>query len=80
MSTAKITGNVDPLNEGNYGRIARKAGLHPSHVSRVVRGVRGVSMRIAERIADAAGVTLDDLRRHIVASKAKSKRTRKAAA
>lgn len=55
------------LIAGNYGRIARLAGLAPSHVSRVIRGVRGVSFIVAQRVADAAGVTLDELRSHIAA-------------
>jgi transcriptional regulator with XRE-family HTH domain len=50
------------LGPGNYRRIARGAGLTHQHVSRVLRGQRGASLAAASRIADAAGVTLDDLR------------------
>jgi hypothetical protein len=64
------------LGPGNYRRIALRAGLSNFHVSRVLRGSRGCSFDIACRIADAAGVTMDDLRRW-VAPTASQRRTRK---
>src|SRR5215207_3587791 len=56
------------LGRGNYGPIARKAELETAHVSRVLRGMRGVSLVVASRIADAAGVSLDELRAFIEAT------------
>ena len=54
-------GPFDKLGPGNYHRIAREAGLTAAHVSRILRAVRGVSLPVAERIAQAAGVTLGEL-------------------
>lgn len=51
------------LGSGNYSDIARdaKPTLSVSHVSRVLRGLSKPSLDVARRIANAAGVTLDDL-------------------
>lgn len=65
------------LEEGNYRRISRGAGLTPQYISRVLRGKRGCSFRSAMSIADAAGVTVDELRAFI-ATRTKT-RKRKAA-
>lgn len=56
------------LGPGNYGRIARLSGTSPEHVSRVCRGLRGTSLIAAHRIAEAAGVTLDELYRYVSTS------------
>lgn len=50
------------LGTGNYSELARRTGLTPQHVSRVLRGVSGISFWTATRIADAAGVSMNDLR------------------
>lgn len=55
------------LEPGNYRSIARGAGLTPQHVSRVLRGMKGTSLHVAARIAEAAGVTLDELHAFITA-------------
>lgn len=49
------------LTMGNRRRLARGAGLTSGFTSRVFSGKRGTSIVTAKRIADAAGVTLDDL-------------------
>jgi hypothetical protein len=59
---------LDQLLPGNHSRIALAAGLSTEHTSRVLRGVRGCSLRVAVRIAAAAGVSLDQLWNHIAAS------------
>lgn len=56
------------LGRGNYRSIARRAGLSVQHVSRTLRGERGASFHVAARIAKAAGVTLDEMHRYIMAS------------
>lgn len=53
------------LGPGNYRRIARRAGLSAFHTSRVLRGIRGCSFDIGCDIAEAAGVTVDQLRDHL---------------
>lgn len=66
----KVTGERKALlspGNGNYLRIADKAGVTPGHVSRVLRGSKGASLHVAARIARAAGVTLDELYAHILA-------------
>ena len=57
-----------PLGPGNYHCLSRTTGLSRSHLTRVLRGkvgTEGVSLDAAARIADAAGVTLDELRGYI---------------
>jgi len=60
----------DHLEDHPFGAcasLARKTGLTRSHISRVLRGkMPGVSFDAATRIADAAGVTLDQLRPYII--------------
>lgn len=53
------------LGPGNFYRIARRSKTSQQHVSRVLRGMRGVSLRVAARLADAAGVTIDELWEYI---------------
>lgn len=53
------------LGPGNYRRLARVVGVTHGHVSRVLRGRIGASFDVAQRIADAAGITVDELRAHI---------------
>ncbi len=55
------------LGPGNYRRIARSAKLSPQHVARILRGLRGASFHVAARVAQSAGVTLDQLHAYIVA-------------
>lgn len=50
------------LGEGNYKRIARGSGFTPRHIANVLRDGRNCSFHAAAQIADAAGVTLDELR------------------
>lgn len=57
---------VTKLSRGQYGPIARRAGLAPQHVGRVLRGMKGASLHVAARIAHAADVTLDDMYRFIL--------------
>lgn len=52
------------LGPGNFGRLARRTNLDMRHVSRVCRGLREPSLDVAKRIADAAGVTLDEFYDH----------------
>lgn len=69
---------VDPLAPGNYRHISRQSGLSPQHVARVIKGTKGASFHVAARIAEGAGVTLDELYRHIRRSrslKVKGRRT-----
>jgi transcriptional regulator with XRE-family HTH domain len=57
-----------PLGPGNYHYLSRTTRLSRSHLTRVLRGkvgTEGVSLDAAARIADAAGVTLDELRAYI---------------
>lgn len=61
--------NVDPnvairLGPGNFSRIARRAGLDNIYVGRVCKGLREPSFDVARMIAEAAGVTLDELWEH----------------
>ena len=56
------------LEAGNYRRIHRASGLSPQHISRVIKGSKGASLHVAKRIADAAGVSLDELYSYIVYS------------
>jgi transcriptional regulator with XRE-family HTH domain len=53
------------IGPGNYHRLARATGYTPQHVSRVLRGKVGASFVAANRIANAAGVTLDELYAYI---------------
>lgn len=73
--TQKSTAAVMPsdatvklLEPGNYRRICRGAGVTPQHIARVVTGRKGASLHVAKRIADAAGVTLDELYLFIMTS------------
>lgn len=52
------------LSAGNFGRIARRTGFTEQHISRVCRGLREPSFDVAAVIAEAAGVTLDQLHAH----------------
>jgi transcriptional regulator with XRE-family HTH domain len=59
-----------PLGSGSYHYLSRTTGLSRSHLTRVLRGkvgTEGVSLDAAARIADAAAVTLDELRAYIEA-------------
>ena len=52
------------LGSGNYRRIARMTGIDTIHVSRVLRGLREPSFDVAAIIAEAAGVSLDELKEY----------------
>lgn len=52
---------ISLLGPGNYHRIARGSGYTPQYISRVLRGKIGVRFHGAAVIAEAAGVTLDEL-------------------
>ena len=64
----KVSVTVDDpskrLSAGQFGRIARRTGLTKQHVSRVCRGLREPTFDVAKVIAEAAGVTLDELHAH----------------
>jgi hypothetical protein len=53
------------LGPGKRYRIAKTACLHRRHVSRVIQGYNRASFEAMTRIADAAGIGLDDLRAYI---------------
>jgi hypothetical protein len=53
------------LGPGNYRSISRRVGLSPQHVGRVLRGIKGASFWVGASIADAASVSLDELRAYI---------------
>jgi transcriptional regulator with XRE-family HTH domain len=38
--------------------LARRTGINASHIARVLRGERGMSLRTANRIADALGLSI----------------------
>lgn len=50
------------LGWGNYRRIAKASGFSPMHISNVLRRGKNCSFWAAAQIADAAGVTMDELR------------------
>lgn len=52
---------VGVLGPGHYSQIAREVGCTRSHVSRVLRGKHGVSVSMARRIAEAAGVEVEEV-------------------
>lgn len=56
------------LARGNYRRIAADAGLSPTFVGRALNGRVGMRFKVAVRLADAAGVSLDHLRWFIEAN------------
>lgn len=58
------------LSPGNFSRIARGAGYRQQHVSRLLRGLSGCSFDAAIKIAQVAGVTMDELRDYIVTQRA----------
>lgn len=72
MAAAKLS--LEQLKErlgpGNFGRISRQAGVSKFHVARFLKGIRGASFDIGGDIAEAAGVTLDDLRRWLEPTRA----------
>jgi hypothetical protein len=67
------------LGPGNFGRISRRAGVSKFHVSRFLKGTRGASFDVAGDIAEAAGVSLDELREWLTPSRSgrKGRRTQK---
>jgi transcriptional regulator with XRE-family HTH domain len=71
---------VSKLAPGNYRRICRGCGISPQHIARVVTGRKGASLHVANRIAVAAGVTLDELYAFIVNSPALKVRGRRTVA
>lgn len=46
-------------------QLAQQAGVEPSHLSRGLRGYRGFTLEKAASIAQAMGVSLDELWSHI---------------
>lgn len=73
--------NPDPrLAPGNYRRIARTIEMAPQHVSRFLRGKAGSKWETACAIADAAGVSMDDLRRHVTEARKQEEAAAKKAA
>lgn len=60
LNTDQLAARLGP---GNFGRISRRAGVSKFHVARFLKGYRGASFDIAGDIAEAADVSLDDLRR-----------------
>lgn len=56
-----VRSTAEKLGPGNYGGIARRAGISKQHVSRVLRGERNCSLPVGARIAAAARVSLDQL-------------------
>lgn len=49
------------LSPGNYSYLSRESGCSRQHIQQVLKGQRGVTIHAAKKIADAAGVTLDEL-------------------
>jgi len=58
-------GRHDYLVPGNYRALSYATGVSRVHVSRFLRGECGASWCVAVKIADMAGVSLDELRTHI---------------
>ena len=58
------------LGPGNYRRIAKEAGFTSQYISRFLRGQRGAKFATAKRIADVAGITLDQLWAYVEANRA----------
>lgn len=59
-----LANNLRRLREAaglSYGDLARKIGDHAITVSRIERGARMPSLLLARNIADALGVTVDEL-------------------
>lgn len=54
------------LGPGNFRPIAKKARLTNGYVGRALKGLRGMSFHVAKRIADAAGVSLDELHAYLM--------------
>lgn len=50
-----------PLSAGRYGDIMRSSGLTRAHISRSLRGVNNPTIGALARIAQAAGVTLQQV-------------------
>ena len=71
---------AEKLSRGNFSRISRESGHTSQHVSRVLRGLKDCSFAAAWAIADASGVTLDELRLHIEHERDLSARRKKAKA
>ena len=53
------------LGPGNFHRLSRESGVSWQHVSRVLRGRIGVRMVTAKKIADAAGVRVEQMMDYI---------------
>ncbi len=72
-----ITMDIQPLDSilgsGNYRRIAKGVGVYPQHVSRFLKGRTGASWDVACRIADVAGVTMNQLREYRNSQQVKEK-------
>ena len=57
-------GKVSPppdLRKMSYGDIHRTTGISRSHLSRIFAQERGMSVQNAHKIAQALGMTIDDL-------------------
>jgi len=54
------------LTSGSYHAISRATGYPVPFVSRALRGLRGMHFATACLFADAAGVSLDTLRKHVL--------------
>jgi len=55
----------NPRLTSNFPHIARLAGTTHQHVMRAMRGENRLSFGMAVRIAKAAGVTVDELAKHV---------------
>jgi hypothetical protein len=53
------------LGPGNYKELSRQTGYVYQHIGRALKGTAGLSMDAMSAIADAAGVTMDELRSYI---------------
>lgn len=70
--TANNGHDIDELlGPGNQRRIARKAGISYNHAHQVLRGNNDVVLSKAAKMAEAAGVTIDELYRYWVEQRAK---------
>lgn len=65
LSLQRKTELIEKLGPGNYSDLAVSAGLNHRYVARVLRGLQSPMFTVACRIADVAGISLDELRSFI---------------
>lgn len=76
------------LGSGSYRELARRTGLNRSYIARILQGkasgsgratqqrkATGPSFEVMSRLADAAGVSLDELRYYIASTMPKGEST-----